>query len=343
MNNSTEPDGEEICLITDDLSARFGEAVYRNIVPAVLTVIFVYVMVSNIVMIVGILKTTRMFTLVHRMYILLSSIDFLISFVAQIRFMLPHFRVVQEIDIHSCLFWSEVYVSIFRTLYIMEALVLLSTVAIRYLMIIHSQQFAIYHLLKKKSSFFVIVLFIVVLSVPPGAYRQFLQEMTLKEKARSHGVFYSVVTTFLFSSVLLNLRFLHVLRTRLMNPRKMTNSNVKNSRHKQVSMTLFIMCVSTLICNIPYLVIQILLISLIKIGEHEKAHEILLKNILWASMISIAGFGLNSNIFVWRCRNIRRLYITSFKKTICCVKEVEIQDTEMTRLSRSVYTIMKSG
>lgn len=295
-------------------------------------VCFCYNVTVNIMMIVGILKTTtrratatatvttpqrrKSFSLVSKLYIGLCTVDLLIVLNFAIAYIIPYLDSVQSLEYQACMFTNRIWAAFTGGMVFFEQLLTLNLVISRY--VASKKPISNFHQIIIKS---LLVSVFACLSAGVIDYFLIAKFSTLGKKGEQivQAMLYCVVVGGInLAMISVNIHLFRLLKRTSREQQNSTTTptatNHKNNMHS--AKTLLAISMKTMILNIPLYISPVYWIILVSThAKREDAESALKPSVKGFMFVAyLLNVALNSQIYILRSKKIKSFY----KKCIKC-------------------------
>lgn len=297
------------CLVVNIFiqSEKAGSIVEKPII-LVDILLLAYILITDALMLIGLWKTNKKFDTILKLYFCLGAADLLFALCGLATSLAPLLSSVKRLQAFECTLLNEFIITSYLTLFMLEPLLLLVMISTRLVTICTARGSMVHEFIQRKSYLALVIVFIVLCCCPFGLFR-YVKRLNSQDVAIYELVYFSSLTGFALLSVLLNAVLLRMLSQ---NAIIYAESRVTNSVHKRAAKTLLIMVFVILLGNVPNLILILLITIELKDGNYQTVDKVLKHYVGYASVVSLLGIGLNSNIFIIRSGSIRKY----FRKTL---------------------------
>lgn len=262
------------------------------------------IITSNLLMLIGLWKTNKAFTTVHKLLFILSILDLIIGvFVAPLQITMLMLASKAPCSLINLQAFSNVFFPL------MDGMVLLTLVFIRYQVTTNSKIY------RKYSSFHYVYVMLLTSTIPPVALSTWYVLNRRVVEVWSHAYFFITVASFtvilLFVIMTLNVKILTYVNKSGKRTRAYTTTGAA-TYHKNVSNTILLISVSITVCYLPLIFIFIIS-GFFLLTKHKDMSELEII-VPWSQIPILINSCLNSVIYIARTRDIKNYYSALFGK-----------------------------
>ena len=267
-----------------------------------------YILCTNSLLLVALCRVAGLFVAVHTLHITMCLIDMTVGLLVALNYLIPSLDAVKALDRETCGIVKKTWITISRTLFVVEPLFFLMIVIARYCIVTRHLTPATKNFLNTKK--FVAILVISSFSVCLlFAFANIYLVKNILDTIIITSFYFGLMLFSLFSMIILNLLMLRFLKKHEM----LSNGAVPRSRHqREATCTLLTISIVATITTLPLATLQFMIIAQTLIGDKIEAQINLVRYTKWLSLTFLLNMGFNAHIYVMRNREIKTFFRNNF-------------------------------
>lgn len=268
----------------------------------VISVLVMYGITSNLLMLIGVWKTSKKLKLAHKLCIMLCVVDVVLTITVTVSFFYPYMMSVSSTS--ECLSIDKVLELAKDFLYLLEDLVFLHIVILRYHSIKSPLKFNQRYLQQIKHIYIGLIVSVMIIS-GFTIYQHFSVDGKSTSISDLVACSFTILVVILTTTV--NVRLLFWLNKSLKNGTHQC-SNTAICKHKQAVVTLLLITLVSVVTAVFWAILLGIIIDHTIKGIFIDTIQKKESNRIYMDIWLLFKAGVNSHIYVHRCKRIRTLY-----------------------------------